>query len=309
MLNGGENAESVSRAVSLLNRRLICCVLEHFARQHIWLKRCTFLEFGSGGRDEQIPGSDQDNGLLWTGDDPDPHDLEEAAQSVVVTLDGAGLPLCPGGVMFNSEKWRGNFTTWSDRLTSWLANPREKGPWQFGLILDFTPVFGPQEQALALREELWKYIRSRPLAIKILTSELMAYRLPLTFWGSFVLEKKGPCAGLLNIKSSILAHLTNAARILALKHDVAAIHTLDRVRSLALLRHIDQSLAARLEEAWELIQRHRLEAGSRKDTGNEPCEPNWIRPYQWEKDRIRALKRGIHAVQEFVSLVVAGAGY
>ena len=201
MLNGGENAESVSRAVSLLNRRLICCVLEHFARQHIWLKRCTFLEFGSGGRDEQIPGSDQDNGLLWTGDDPDPHDLEEAAQSVVVTLDGAGLPLCPGGVMFNSEKWRGNFTTWSDRLTSWLANPREKGPWQFGLILDFTPVFGPQEQALALREELWKYIRSRPLAIKILTSELMAYRLPLTFWGSFVLEKKGPCAGLLNIKS------------------------------------------------------------------------------------------------------------
>ncbi|NCC24436.1 MAG: hypothetical protein EOM25_04415, partial [Deltaproteobacteria bacterium] len=83
--------------------------------------------------------------------------------------------------------------------------------------------------------------------------------------------------------------------------------TLDRVASLARLRHIDDRLARRLESIWEFVQMRRLQAGLKNS--NLECGPSWIRPYQLPKMEMRELKSGIQAVQEFVNLVVAGAAY
>lgn len=305
-LDIGLSAEETCKRLSAYNQSVILAVLEAHAEDYPWLRQCTFLEFGSGGRGEQVLGSDQDNGLLLH-EKPPADELEDATQSIVVALDGAGLSLCDGGVMLVNEQWRGNFDTWLDRLTSWLSNPAEKGPWQSGLILDFTAVFGSQSESILLRDRLWEYVRTKPIAVSLLIRELTEYRLPLTMFGTFITEKKEPWVGFLNIKNSVLAHLTNSARILALKYNLVPSNTCDRLRLLIDAGHVSARHGQQLLQAWEYLQRKRLEIGLECDRdGGEPH--NYVKPAMLGRDERARLKEAVQAVEKLVRLVQAGAG-
>ena len=300
------SAYEMCRALSRLNRAVILAALELHLERHPWLAECTFLEFGSGGRGEQVLGSDQDNGLLLRGE-IDPDELDEAAQSVVLALAAAGLPLCRGGVMLSSPDWRGDFDVWLERLTRWLSNPAEFGPWQSGLILDFVPVRGPRAEALVLRERLWEYVRTKPLVLKFLVDELGRTRLPLTLFGAFITEKDGPHARGLDLKGSVLAHLTNGARILALKYGLPPTSTYERVAALTEAGHLRGAHGAELLEAWELLQGWRLRIGLEcLETGAGPH--GFVRPADLSRDDRRRLKTAVLAVERLVRLVLAGAG-
>jgi CBS domain-containing protein len=305
-LDDGLSAEETCRRLTAYNRLVIQAVLEAHAEDHPWLRECSFLEFGSGGRDEQVVGSDQDNGLLVAVDDV-PDDLDDVTQSIVVALDGAGLPLCDGGVMASNEAWRGDFDTWLARLTGWLSNPAEKGSWQSGLILDFTGVFGPQDEVDRLRQRLWEYVRTKPIVLSLLVGELTDYKLPLTIFGSFITEREGPWHGFLNIKNSVLAHLTNSARILALKYNIVPHNTCERIRAIAEAGHVSPAHGQRLLDAWNFLQRTRLEIGL-------ACDAEGVRPHNYvnptrlvSEDRAR-LKAAIQATEKLVRLIQAGAG-
>ena len=305
-LDRGFSAEETCKRLSAYNRTVILAVLEAHAEDHPWLRECTFLEFGSGGRDEQVVGSDQDNGLLMHVT-PDPDALDDVTQSIVIALDGAGLSLCEGEVMVSNELWRGDFDTWLARLTNWLSNPVEKGSWQSGLILDFQAVFGSREAAVQLRDRLWEYVRTKPIAVSLLINELTDYRLPLTFYGAFITERDGPWQGFLNIKNSVLAHLTNSARILALKYDIAPHNTCDRIRALAGAGHVSEKHGDQLLAAWEYLQRKRLEIGLACDGEGIPPH-NYVKPTALGKEERAELKAAIQTVEKLVRLVQAGTG-
>lgn len=305
-LDKGLSAEETCKRLSAYNRDVIMAVLEAHAEEYEWLRECTFLEFGSGGREEQVIGSDQDNGLLMDVD-PDLDELDDCTQSIVIALDGAGLTLCEGDVMVSNEEWRGDFDTWLARLTNWLSNPVEKGSWQSGLILDFQAVFGSKDEVLHLRDRLWEYVRTKPIAISMLIQELTDYRLPLSFFGAFITETDGNWQGYLNIKNSVLAHLTNSTRILALKYNLAPHNTCDRIRILAEGGHVSRKHGERLLDAWEYLQRKRLEIGLSCDA--EGIEPhNYVNPAALDIEEKGRLKVSIQAVEKLVRLVQAGSG-
>jgi len=305
-LDQGATAEETCKRLSRFNREVIKAVLEAHAEEYPWLRDCAFLEFGSGGRDEQVLGSDQDNGLLMNVE-PDQSELDDCTQSIVIALDGAGLALCDGGVMVSNDEWRGNFDTWVARLTNWLSNPAEKGPWQSGLILDFKVVFGAGEPVRLMRSRLWEYVRTKPIAVSLLVNELTGYRLPLTFYGAFICEKEGPWQGYLNIKNSVLAHLTNSSRILALKYNLSESNTCDRVRALAVVGHVSATHGKRLLAAWEYLQRKRLDIGLECDRKGIPPH-NYVNPAALGGEEKKRLKTAIQAVEKLVRLVQAGAG-
>ncbi len=305
-LDRGASAEIACKRLTRFNHDVISAVLEAHIAEYPWLAQCAFMEFGSGGREEMVPGSDQDNGLLV----PvavDEAELDACTQSIVVALDGAGLPLCDGGVMVSNPEWRGNFDAWLARLTGWLSNPAEKGPWQSGLILDFRAVFGAGDEVRRMRERLWEYVRTKPIALSLLVRELTDYRLPLTLFGAFVTERDGPWHGFLNIKKSVLAHLTNSARILALKYGVRPHNTCDRIRALGGAGHIDGHHARALLGGWEYLQRKRLDIGLECDRSGLPPH-NYVNPAALDQGERVRLKAAIHAVEKLVRLVQAGSG-
>ncbi|WP_069857346.1 DUF294 nucleotidyltransferase-like domain-containing protein [Desulfoplanes formicivorans] len=305
-LNANRNAADISREVSLFNEDLAKVVLALHAREHAWLEACTWLEFGSGGRQEQVLSSDQDNGLIYPVA-PDTHELDNVAQDLVMTLDGAGMSLCPGGIMVTSPLWRGTRDAWIARLRAWLANPVEKGPWQYGLFLDFRPLAGPKEPALSLKHELWEYVRTRPLVLRFLAEELAGYRIPLTIWGHFVLIPKGPFQGGLDIKHSGMVRLATAVRILALKYGLTMHHTLDRIHALEDRGHISARLGKRLTRFWSWSQGQRLRIGLREQCAGKSAH-NVIYPYQLDREEILLLKDGLYAVETCARMVLDGAG-
>ena len=305
-LDQGASAERACKRLTRFNRDVISAVLEAHAVEYPWLSQCTFMEFGSGGREEMVPGSDQDNGLLVPVE-VDEDELDDCTQSIVIALDGAGLSLCEGGVMVSNAEWRGDFDAWLTRLTGWLSNPAEKGPWQSGLILDFRAVYGAGDEVRRLRERLWEYVRTKPIALSLLIRELTDYRLPLTLFGAFVTEREGVWHGFLNIKNSVLAHLTNSARILALKYGVHPHNTCDRIRALGEAGHIAEHHARALLEGWEYLQRKRLDIGLECDRTGVPPH-NYVNPAALDQGERLRLKTAIHAVEKLVRLVQAGSG-
>jgi CBS domain-containing protein len=291
-LDQGASAERACKRLTRFNRDVVVAVLEAHALEYPWLAQCTFMEFGSGGREEMVPGSDQDNGLLIP-IEVDEDEVDDCTQSIVIALDGAGLSLCDGGVMASNADW--------------LSNPAEKGPWQSGLILDFQAVYGAVDEVRRMRERLWEYVRTKPIALSLLIRELTDYRLPLTLFGAFVTEREGPWHGFLNIKKSVLAHLTNSARILALKYGVHPHNTCDRIRALGGAGHISEHHARSLLDAWEYLQRKRIDIGLECDRTGLPPH-NYVNPAALgQAERVR-LKAAIHAVEKLVRLVQAGSG-
>jgi CBS domain-containing protein len=129
----------------------------------------------------------------------------------------------------------------------------------------------------------------------------------LSFFGAFITEKDGRWQGYLNIKNSVLAHLTNSARILALKYNLEPHNTCDRIRALAEVGHISKSHGERLLDAWEYLQRKRLEIGLACDAdGIFPH--NYVNPTSLSLEEKKCLKAAIQAVEKLVRLVQAGAG-
>ncbi len=304
MMDRKKDVEDVVRAISFFNRNTENAVLDFFQQEYPWLEKCTFLEFGSGAREEQILTSDQDNGFFWQ-DPPEEYELEEVTQRIVLTLDSCGIRLCSGGVMVNNEKWRGDFHKWRKRLTKWLSTPKEEGEWQLGTIVDFAPVSGPLiSEAEALRSELRRLIRDQPVILKNLGLEISEFKAPVTFWGGFVLEKEGELKGLLDVKHSILAHMTNAARLLCLKHDIEEVHTRRRIHLLGENRHIPAKMSRDLSELWKWVQERRIRANL-KDPSRIKVGLN---PYKLDKEEQNVLRKRLHSLDKFIFLVRRGSG-
>jgi len=304
LLAQGEDGYHVSLSLSTFNEELIKAVFAYFAEQNPWLGQTTFLEFGSGARSEQVLNSDQDNGLLLPDDfAQDPLELEEITNQIVITLDGCGLALCTGKVMISEPEWRGTAQEWQKRIVYWLENPQERGGWQSGLILDFKPLAGPSQNAIGLREKVIKVIKKRPIIFRLLVEEMLQYKVPLSFWGGFILEKKGEIKAL-NLKKSILAHIINAARLLCLKYDFLPSNTICRLKWLTEQKHIDSKLGKDLIDLWQWAQLKRLQQGfeQKKDV-------NYLNPYLLPKDEQKILKKRLRSLESFLDLVCASVSY
>lgn len=306
MLDEGEDAAKISCRISQFNEQLIQCVCSYFANSNSWLSTCTFLEFGSGARGEQVLSSDQDNGLLLADHlRIDVHELDEVTQRIVMTLDGAGIYLCPGKVMLSEAKWRGTWQEWREKIIFWLENPKERGSWQSGLILDFKPLWGKKNKAQELRLEVLDTVKKHPVIFRMLVEEILQYRVPLSFWGGFILEKKNNFSGI-NVKKSVLAHIVNAARLLSLKYSFLETNTLKRIEWLINQGHITEDMGNHLIALWKWLQLVRLK-NSYFETDQGLV--NYLNPYLLPKEEKKLLKKRFSVLQKFLDLVLTSTSY
>ncbi|MDQ7032257.1 MAG: DUF294 nucleotidyltransferase-like domain-containing protein [Desulfonauticus sp.] len=307
LLQTSLDAKDISLQISAFNEQVIEAICKYFSQEYPWFTNCTFLEFGSGARGEQVLNSDQDNGLILPSDfHVDRHELEELCQKVVMTIDGTGIVLCPGKIMISEENWRATPKEWQKKIIFWLENPQERGSWQSGLILDFKPLFGQHQNAFELRSEVVQTVSKHPIILKILVSEILNYKVPLSFWGNFILEKKDGFSGL-NLKNSILAHIINGARLLALKYKFMQTNTISRLNWLKQAKHIDPSMANDLIELWNWGQRKRLENSLCPDHPSHLA--NYLNPHLLPKEEKKLLKKRLHSLQKFLDIVNLAASY
>lgn len=208
-----------------------------------------FLVLGSGGRGESLLAADQDNAIVHGGGDGDDGWFAALGERVSALLDGAGIPLCKGGVMASRPAWRHSLDGWRRTLEGWVQRAEGENLLSVDIFYDFRCVYGDHGLADALRGDAMA-AAARPMLPRMMALELQGRRAPLGLLGGFRTEN-----GRLDLKRHGLFPIVAGARALALRHGVADTATDLRLRAAAARGLIgDEDLAGLLKARAVLME-------------------------------------------------------
>ncbi len=257
MLAQGMAVEQLTQVIVALNDRLV----EHAIRLVLADGDLTDLDvcwiaLGSEGRMEQTISTDQDNGLIFTAHDNASADATRArllpvAQRINQLLARIGFPLCQGGIMAGNPKWCLSLDEWKLRFGDWLRNPVPDALLNAAIFFDFRPLYGSVHLAETLRTWLLTEARQRPAFLRMLAANALGSAPPLNFFGEL------SSSGQIDLKGQGARTFIDAARVLALAHDVSATHTAQRLRLVAAQRGTARETDA-IIEAFHFVQTLRL---------------------------------------------------
>jgi DNA polymerase-3 subunit epsilon/CBS domain-containing protein len=187
------------------------------------------LVLGSGGRGESLLAPDQDNAIVYERGEPGgPEDewFAELGGRMADILDRAGIPYCKGGVMARNAAWRKSLTEWRATVDGWIRRSRPQDLLQVDIFFDAIPVHGDA----ALGQEIWRYAyragQSSVVFQKLLTELARDWRSPLGMFGGFRADKGERT----DLKLGGLMPIFTGARVLSIRHGIAARSTPERLR-------------------------------------------------------------------------------
>ncbi len=182
-----------------------------------------FLVLGSAGRGESLLAADQDNALIHGWHEDDHPWYVEFTTRVADMLNQIGIPYCKGDVMARHSLWRHNLDNWRKRIDSWVAEPHGVNLLAVDIFFDFHPVAGDFALANVLRETAGR-ASSSLIFLHALAAELFALPKALSIFNRFITEKDR-----IDLKHVGLLPLVSGARVLALRNQIAALTTADRL--------------------------------------------------------------------------------
>jgi CBS domain-containing protein len=278
----------------------------------------SWMSLGSHGRREPVPSSDVDSGMAWR-DHPEDDPLSSAASrtlastrterymasvaaSVADCIRVLGWRLDPHGVTAIGSFSASSFEAWRDSIESWLTKPSDNRVLiAISILLDGRVVYGP-ERALDVKRLLFEQSDRTSLERWMLRLALAA-KPPTGFVRNRVVAATGKRHEALDIKHGGLLPVIDLARYAALKGDIPANHTLDRLHAAADQGILGGSEARVLEEAFELFSALRLDHQVEQlERGSEPddeLDPEELDPLT--RRYLRDAFREVDAVQKSVA--------
>lgn len=261
MLAAGFSLPAITRQVSLLNDALTRSLLRR-AEARLGPPPCPYawLALGSEGRTEQALLTDQDNALAYQDPQARPY-FQTLAQQVLLGLEEAGFPPCPGGYM--ADRWGYALLEWEARFRAWLAQPEGDALLEAQIFLDFRPIAG----TLSL-EPLHHYLRQAARNRAFLTAlarSALVFTPPLGFWGRIHWEE-----GQVNLKKGGIAAIVALARVYGLEAGSLARPTLERLRTAAEARLLPSEEAEDLSEAFLFLSHLRLKQQLEAQSRGQP---------------------------------------
>jgi len=260
LLAQGIGARALTALVSHLNDVLTVRLVELVAGEmRLDLSRACWLAFGSEGRSEQTIATDQDNGLVFTSDDParDRPAWLTFGQRVNQALDACGYPLCKGGVMAGQPPCCLTSDEWLHRFEHWMAHGAPADLLNASIYFDLRPIAGNAELAELLRAHISERAARLPRFVKQLADNALERRPPLNWRGGIdTTEVDGRAT--IDLKLQGTAIFVDAARVYALAYGIAETGT--RARFEAVGRAL--GLPVQESESWsvgfEFLQMLRL---------------------------------------------------
>lgn len=250
--------------------RVITSITDAVTRQLIYLAQRSFgsapcayawVVFGSQARQDQMLGSDQDNGLiLENGADEQAQEyFKRFAAFVNEGLDRSGLKYCPGGIMAMTDKWRRPLSDWQYYFTRWIREPEPKALMHASIFYDIRHVAGDRHLTDALMALVLDEAKKNTIFLACMSDNALQTSPPLGFFKQFVLEKDGNHNSVLDLKLRGTVPIVAAVRLYCLAHGIDAVNTRDRLLALSEAQILSESEAKNLIDAHEFIARLRLE--------------------------------------------------
>lgn len=275
LLGQGVQARALTELVShlndLLTERLVRQVAE---RRGMDLTQACWLAFGSEGRGEQTVATDQDNGLVFSGDaETDRPRWLDFAREVNEALDSCGYPLCKGGVMAGNPACCLTVAEWQQRFAHWIEHGAPEDLLNASIYFDLRPLCGNLELARPLAGMAAREAARVPRFLKQMADNALRSRVPLNWRGSIETEDRGE-GRWLDVKLHGTALFVDAARLFALAAGLPALGTRARLLAAAPALHVPAQEAEAWVAAFEFLQMLRLQV----QIGDAvvPAQPNHV---------------------------------
>ncbi|MFO7970258.1 MAG: DUF294 nucleotidyltransferase-like domain-containing protein [Desulfobacterales bacterium] len=241
-----------------------------------------FLLFGSEGRKEQTLKTDQDNGIVYS--DPEAEEASdvnryflEMGTLVCDQLHEIGQKYCDFNVMAKNPKWCQPMSQWEKYYRAWIVGLDPERILYASIFFDFRLGYGSQELVDELHEALFAKLEQWPGLLGHMAQNTFYYRLPIGFFGNFVLRKHGEGQGGLNIKGAMRL-LVDFSRIYALQDGIKETNTAKRLLALYQRQRFKKKEYDNITHAYNFLMIQRLRHQSRMIEEIGSAADNFIKP-------------------------------
>ncbi|MED1601574.1 DUF294 nucleotidyltransferase-like domain-containing protein [Alkalihalophilus marmarensis] len=192
-----------------------------------------FFVMGSAGRLEQSYYSDQDHGIVY---DDDSNEFEDyfmrLGGEITSELKAAGYEECDGKVMASTKRWCKSRTEWQKQIDQWVQEDTWETLRYVLTLADARHFMGEANYIIELKERLQHHLKTKPDLLKRLTENTGRVKKGIGFFGQLLTEPKGIHQGKFDLKQTVLFPYVNGLRLLALKENIMATSTLERMKKL-----------------------------------------------------------------------------
>lgn len=295
----GIAAEQLTQFISALNdaltRRIITIELDRHQLRDV---EYAWLAFGSEGRHEQTLSTDQDNGLIFScAAQTDKEALRQRlvafAADVNRSLAACGFPLCKGNIMASNPQLCLTLDEWQRRFSSWINEPDPQALLNASIFFDYRVLSGNERLGDHLRDWLNRTARKNSTFLRMMAANALQVAPPLGRIRDFVLDDDGT----IDLKTAGARLFVDAARILALRAEVASSSTVHRLRQAAPRIGIRADELSAIIDGFHFIQLLRLRAQHLDDQHGTPGD-NKIRPDELNELDRRILKEAFRQARK-----------
>lgn len=252
-----------------------------------------FMALGSGGRNELTLTSDQDNAILYAEvpaeDEAKVHDyFNQLGQRLSKWLNAAGYVYCEGLAMASNSKWCQSISTWKHYFHTWITQSEPQDLIDISIFFDFRHVYGDEALVEELRAYLFQVSEGQAAFLQHLVKNSLLHKPPVGLLGKIVVESKGAHPETLDIKLAALP-LVDYARIYALKNQLAAMNTLERLHAMWENGIISKTTFEEMAQAYNFLMQLRFKHQALQITHQLPVD-NFIDPHALTHIEQTALK-------------------
>ena len=274
---------------AVVHKTIQILIAEHAPAQFLW------VHMGSSGRKEEIIATDQDNALIYLGDNP-----AALANNINESLAEIGLPKCRGNYMASNSMWNQPLPVWKEYFKQWFSDPIPYHLRYLSLFLDMRPVYGETALYNELLESIKPAVKAE--AVKLMAEDAIEIRPPLGIFGILGLHQG------VDLKTYAIYPIVNGARVLAIDSGVWGItNTKERLEALSANMTISNEMCHDLIESYGFLQDLRLRHHARAVL-NKSQTNNLITAKELSHIDLLILKESLKIVSEFQKFLMKKYG-
>ncbi len=230
-----------------------------------------WVALGSQGRHEQLLVTDQDNALIFEdvlkkNYEPTRLYFLKLAKKITEKLHFIGYEYCPAKMMASNPNWCQSISEWKDQFNNWIKTPTEEAVMMCTIFFDYSLIYGDKTLVDELSNNIFKSIGSFEIFLNFLGKNALKNPPPLGFFRQFLVEHDGNHKDQFDLKSRALMPLIDAARLLALSHNIAEENsTIGRYEKLMTLEPKNKDLYQSCIDAFKILLRYRTKQGLKNE--------------------------------------------
>jgi CBS domain-containing protein len=257
----GRDAAAIAGAVSRVGRAVAERLLTLAeARMGSAPVAYAFVVAGSQARDEQVAGSDQDNGLILADDySPDRHGayFRNLAETLCNDLAQAGYRHCPGDIMATNPRWRLTLSQWQRQFSGWIERADPEALLRIGIFFDLRAVRDDAGLLPKLHDGVLEQTRDSTLFQARLAAVALGFRPAMGWLGRLRFRNDGKRRSM-DLKRGAITPVVDLARVHALALGESAVSTRERLDKAEVAGLVSNSDARHLRAAFDQVSTLRI---------------------------------------------------